>query len=83
MNKYSSAPFSDAASLQQRQENMREQERRDASLDEALGFTFPASDPVALNCSLIAFLATKRKQLRITIDFFKHARKPWKRSSLN
>lgn len=73
MNKYFSAVSSEAASLQQRQENMREQERRDASLDQALGFTFPASDPVALNCSVTAFLAPKREQLRVTIDFFKQA----------
>lgn len=59
--------------MQQHQENMREQERRDASLDEALVFTFPASDPVALNCSVTAFLAATEKRLRITVDFFKHA----------
>ena len=73
MNKYFSAESSEEASLQQRQENMREQEHRDASLDQALGFTFPASDPVALNCSVTAFLAPKREQLRVTIDFFKKA----------
>jgi len=73
MNKYFSAPSSEEASLQQRREYMREQEGRDASLDEALGFTFPASDPVALNYSVTAFLAPKREQLRVTIDFFKHA----------
>jgi hypothetical protein len=71
MTKYFSAASSEDASLQQRHENMREQERRDAALDEALGFTFPASDPVALNCSVTAFPASKRKHLGVTIDFFK------------
>jgi len=73
MDKYFSATSGEDASLQQRQENRREQERRDASLDEALGFTFPASDPVALNCSVTALLAPKRRQLRLTIEFFKRA----------
>ena len=73
MNKYFSADSSKEASLQQRKENMREQERRDTALDDALGFTFPASDPVALNFSATAFLAPKREQLRVTIDFLKHA----------
>jgi len=73
MNKYYLSDPREETSLQQRKENMREQERRDTALDDALGFTFPASDPVALNCSATAFLAPKQKQLRVTIDFFKHA----------
>lgn len=73
MNKYYLTDSREEASLQQRKENMREQERRDISLDEALGFTFPASDPVALNYSTTAFLGPKREQLRVTIDFFKQA----------
>jgi hypothetical protein len=73
MNKYFSAVSTEYANLQQRRENMREQERRDAALDEALSCTFPASDPTALNCAVIAFLAPKREQLRISIDFFKRA----------
>lgn len=73
MDKYISAASSEDASWKQRQESMREQECRDASLDEALGFTFPASDPVALNCSVKAFPATTRDRLRVSIDFFKHA----------
>ncbi|HYD60245.1 MAG TPA: hypothetical protein VEC35_07815 [Noviherbaspirillum sp.] len=73
MTKYFSAASREDASLQQRQENMREQARRDAALDEALGFTFPASDPVALNCSVAAFPTPKRNQLGVTIDFFKRA----------
>ena len=51
MNKYYLSDPREEASLQQRKENMREQERRDTALDDALGFTFPASDPVALNFS--------------------------------
>ncbi|OWW20681.1 hypothetical protein [Noviherbaspirillum denitrificans] len=74
MNKYYLAPSREEASLQQRKESMREQERRDTALDEALGFTFPASDPVALDCSATASLASKLEQFRVTIDFFKHAR---------
>lgn len=74
MDKYFSTASSEEASLRQRQENLREEERRDASLDEALGFTFPASDPVALNCSVTAFLASKREQFRVTVDFFKRYR---------
>jgi hypothetical protein len=79
MNKYFSVASSEDSILQQRRENMREQERLDASLDEALGFTFPASDPVALNCSFAAFLAPKREQLRVTIAYLKHA---WAHSRL-
>lgn len=73
MNKYFPAASSEDASLQRRQENLREEERRDASLDEALGFTFPASDPVALNCSITALRAPKLKYLRSSIDFFNRA----------
>ncbi|OWW18289.1 hypothetical protein [Noviherbaspirillum denitrificans] len=67
MNKHFPTMSSEDANLQQFQENMCEQKRRDASLDEALGFTFPASDPVALNCEVTVFLAPGREQ-RITID---------------
>lgn len=73
MNKYFSAASSEDTGLRQRQERMREQEHRDASLDQALGFTFPASDPVALNCSVTAFPGPTREQPRVTIAFFKHA----------
>lgn len=73
MNKYFSASSGEEASMQRRQEKMRDEERRDASLDEALSFTFPAIDPIAVNCSVTAFLAPKREQLRVTIDFFKRA----------
>lgn len=79
MNKYYFPDPREEASLQQRKENMREQERRDTALDEALGFTFPASDPVALNCSVNAFRVPKQEQLRVTIDFFKHA---WAKSRM-
>jgi hypothetical protein len=73
MDKYYLADPLEDARLQQRKQNMREQEQRDIALDEALGFTFPASDPVALNCSATAFIAPKQERLRVTIDFFKHA----------
>ncbi|WP_420473300.1 hypothetical protein [Noviherbaspirillum sp. ST9] len=73
MDKYFLAVSNEDASVLQHRENMREQERRDTALDEALGFTFPASDPVAVNCGVTAFLVPKREQLRITIDFFKRA----------
>lgn len=72
MYRHFSAFPCDEASVQRHQANLREQERRDASLDEALRCTFPASDPVALNFSPL--LAPVREQLRLTIDFFKHAR---------
>lgn len=67
---FSSASVKDAI-RQQRREITDEEERRDAALDEALGFTFPASDPVALNCSVTAFLPLRRTQARLTISFFK------------
>lgn len=73
MNNYFSAASSKDESPRQRQENQYEQERRDARLDEALGFTFPASDPVAVNCSVTPFLAPQRDQVRADIDFFKQA----------
>lgn len=73
MNKhFPSAPSEDAI-LQQRRENMREEAHRDASLDEALGFTFPASDPVALDCAFTTRLASTREHVRMSIDFFKRA----------
>lgn len=73
MGKYFLAVSNKDANVLQHRENMREQERRDTALDEALGFTFPASDPVAVNCGTSAFLVTKHEQPRITIDFFKGA----------
>jgi hypothetical protein len=77
MNNYFSTASSEEAVLRQRQENLREEERRDASLDEALGFTFPASDPVALNCPFRALLASRREHVQVSIDFFKRA---WQKS---
>lgn len=73
MNKYFLATSRKDSSMRQGEKSKCEEERRDACLDEALGFTFPASDPVAVNCSVIAFLAPKREQFRVSIDFFKQA----------
>lgn len=49
MDKFFLMASSVDANVRQCQESMLEPEHGDASLDEALGFTFPASDPVALN----------------------------------
>lgn len=46
-----------ASGVRQRNALLREQERIETALDEALGLTFPASDPVALDCSVSAFAA--------------------------
>lgn len=73
MNKRAAGTSSEDAVLQRLQKDMREQADRDASLDEALGFTFPASDPVALSYSGAEIPAPKQKRLRMTIDFFKGA----------
>lgn len=70
MDKYFSAFPSDDATLERHQADIREQERRDACLDEALSFTFPASDPVALDCSFASLPSLARDQLRVTSDFF-------------
>lgn len=77
MNQYFSSASREEKILQQRRENLREEARRDASLDEALGFTFPASDPVALNCPLTALLASRREHIQVSIEFFKRV---WKKS---
>lgn len=77
MNNDLSSVSREEAVLRQRRENQREEERRDASLDEALGFTFPASDPVATNCPVRALLVSRREHVQVSIDFFKRA---WQKS---
>lgn len=48
-----------------------EHDREDAALDTALAQSFPASDPVAINCPVAVALAYKRVALL-----------PWRRSIL-
>lgn len=74
MDKYYSAFPCEKITLERHQANIRDQTHRDASLDDALGCTFPASDPVALDYSVTTLLGPAREHLRVTIEFFKHAR---------
>ena len=61
MNKYFLAASGEDANVHQAQESKCKQERRDACLDEALGFTFPASDPIALNYSITALPGSRSR----------------------